>query len=143
MQLRSVAVPLLGLLAIGLPDIAVASSCVNPQSAPIRFAKGKSCWVYEGMATEFTGKFSAGQRVEVRMNGLAYFANSGSAEEEDLTAEWNARSPDVSGPGGFYFGEADADGTLHATLPTSGTYTFGFSPCAMWHAFGRVVICAQ
>jgi hypothetical protein len=57
-----------------------------------------------------------------------------------MSAEWNPRSPDLTGPGNFYAGGSD-DGSLHARLPTSGSYTFGFSPCAMWHAYGRVVIC--
>jgi hypothetical protein len=46
---------------------AFASSCVNPQAVPIRFEKGKRCWVYEGKGTEFYGKFSSGQEVDVQM----------------------------------------------------------------------------
>jgi hypothetical protein len=143
MKLGSFAVMLLALAATGAPTRAFASSCVDEKIAPIRFAKGKSCWVYEGDATEFVGSFGAGQHVDVQMNGLAYSANGDSVEPEDLTVTWDPRSPDVSGPGNFYFGDAGADGSLHATLPVAGKYAFGFSPCAMWHAFGRVVICAR
>jgi hypothetical protein len=140
---RSVAAFLLVALPLASAGNAVASSCVDPVAAAIHFQKGKSCWVYEGKATEFTGKFAGGQQVSATMYGLAYSANSGSAADEDLTVTWEARSPEINGPGNFYYDSTDEPGSVSTTLPAGGTYTFGFSPCAMWHAYGRVVICAH
>jgi hypothetical protein len=53
------------------------------------------------------------------------------------------RDPNVEGPGGFFFGEAQAPGELTFVAPANGTYRFSFSPCALWGAPGAVKICAR
>ena len=56
---------------------------------------------------------------------------------------WRPRDPNVEGPGGFFFGDAEAPGVLTFRAPSNGTYRFSFSPCAMWGAPGAVKICAR
>jgi len=56
---------------------------------------------------------------------------------------WRARDSNVEGPGGFFFGAAQAAGELTFVAPANGPYRFSFSPCAMWGAPGAVKICAR
>jgi hypothetical protein len=123
--------------ASGLPmaTTAMASSCVNPAYVPIRIARGAYCWTYEGRGTHFTGSFRAGQRLQVQMSGLAY---SGPG----ANASWTPRNVEVTAPGGIFI-SGNAPGRFDAILPRSGQYAISFGPCAMWHAFGRVVLCAR
>ncbi len=52
-----------------VPQAADASSCVKPVTQKIVFAKGAACWTYSGKATHFTGRFSAGQKLTIKMSG--------------------------------------------------------------------------
>jgi hypothetical protein len=121
---------------------AYASGCNVAVTEPIRFAKGAQCWYYAGKATHFRGIFLAGQHVTVEMHGEAW-----SVVGEGMLAkpEWQARLPSIEGPHKFFaMPETVLDeptGRLEATLPESGQYTFGFSPCAMWNGYGHVAIC--
>ena len=123
---------------------AVASSCVDEEIAPVRFAKGAVCWYYAGKATHFAGRFSHGQRVRVEMSGEMWSVVD---PPSDLAKpSWTARIPEVSGPHRFFAAanpQADgaAVGRLEVILPEDGDYKFGFSPCAMWHQYGHVAIC--
>jgi hypothetical protein len=53
------------------------------------------------------------------------------------------RDPNVEGPGGFFFGGAQAPGVLIFVAPANGTYRFSFSPCKMWGSPGIVTICIR
>jgi hypothetical protein len=108
-----------------------ASGCRYPVTAAIMFAPGARCWRYEGKATSFRGTFDAGQRVTATMAGLADFG--------DEKMEWLPRSPYASGPGGSHF--SGGEGSMSFVVERTGKHEFGFSPCAMWHGFGRVTIC--
>jgi hypothetical protein len=139
MRIFNVAVPAVALLASSIP--AGASSCLLAQYEAIKLVPPQTCWVYEGRATHFTGVFKAGQHITVSMFGLEYAASGGSTAPEDLTVDWSPRAPIINGPGDFTV--TSDDGHLEVVLPGPGKYTFWFTPCAMWNAFGRVVICAD
>jgi len=123
-----------------IPDSAVAGSCRRDVVAQIRMASGQVCWSYRGAATSFVGDFGVGQRITVEMIGEAsdYDPRSGS-----VATVTRPRDPNVEGPGGFFFGDAEAPGLLTFVAPTNGTYHFSFSPCAMWGAEGAAKICAR
>ena len=123
-----------------LPGLARASSCNKEVVAPIQMAAGQVCWTYRGAATTFVGSFSSGQAISVQMIGEAseYDPRSGR-----VATAWRPRDPNVEGPGGFFFGAAQAPGELTFVAPANGPYRFSFSPCAMWGAPGAVKICAR
>jgi len=116
---------------IGLVNLSTAnaSSCQNPNVVQIRIPRGAYCWAYEGTATHFRGRFGRGQRLQVEMSGPV---NAGSP-----------RDISVSAPNGAVLPGYGQGGLFENTLPVSGTYEIGFAPCAMWHSYGRVVICAR
>jgi hypothetical protein len=122
------------------PASALAASCTAEVTAQIRLSAGQACWTYRGAATLFIGKFSSGQTVSAQMTGEAtdYDPRSGRASTVS-----RPRDPNVEGPGGFFFGAAQAPGVLTFVAPATGTYRFSFSPCAMWGAPGKVRICAR
>jgi hypothetical protein len=128
--------------AIGpvIPDSAVAGSCRNDVAAQIHMAPGQLCWSYRGAATAFVGRFGVGQAITAQMIGEAsdYDPRSGS-----VATVTRPRDPNVEGPGGFFFGDAQAPGLLTFVAPANGSYRFSFSPCAMWGAPGEVKICAR
>ncbi len=103
-------------------------------------APGQTCWTYRGAATTFVGDFSNGQTIAAHMIGKAadYDPRTG-----QVATVWRPRDPNVEGPGGIFFGDAEAPGTLTFRAPANGTYRFSFSPCAMWGAPGAVRICAR
>ena len=107
---------------------------------PIRVGPGQACWVYRGEATTFVGNFGHGQTIAAQMMGQAaeYDPRSGR-----VVTSWRTRDPNVEGPGGFFFGDAQAPGAMTFVAPANGTYRFSFSPCAMWGAPGAVKICAR
>ena len=119
---------------------ALASSCDREIVVRIQIAEGQECWTYRGAATTFVGDFSHGQRIAAEMMGRAseYDPRSGR-----IVTSWRPRDPNVEGPGGFFFGGAEAPGDLAFVAPANGTYRFSFSPCAMWGAPGAVNICAR
>ena len=123
-----------------LPGLARASSCNKEVVAAIQMAAGQVCWTYRGAATTFVGSFSSGQAISVQMIGEAseYDPRSGR-----VATVWRPRDPNVEGPGGFFFGAAEAPGELTFVAPANGPYRFSFSPCAMWGAPGAVKICAR
>jgi len=128
-----------------LPPPAAAGGCDRPALARIRMpaphkTAGQTCWTYQGDATTFVGDFSHGRTITAQMSGEVadYDPRSGEA----VTAT-RPRDPNVEGPGGFYFGDAEAPGTLTFVAPANGTYRFSFSPCAMWHGQGTVRICTK
>jgi hypothetical protein len=123
-----------------LSSSALASSCDKLVVAQIRLTAGQACWSYRGAATSFVGKFSSGQAISAQMVGEAsdYDPRSGR-----VATVVRPRDPNVEGPGGFFFGEAQAPGELMFVAPATGTYRFSFSPCAMWGAPGAVKICAR
>ncbi len=90
-----------------LPGLARASSCNKEVVAPIQIAAGQVCWTYRGAATTFVGSFSSGQAISVQMIGEAseYDPRSGR-----VATVWRPRDPNVEGPGGFFFGAAEAPG---------------------------------
>jgi hypothetical protein len=49
----------------------------------------------------------------------------------------------MEGPGGFFFGAAQAPRELTFVAPANGPYRFSFSPCAMGGAPGAVKISAE
>jgi hypothetical protein len=119
---------------------AAASSCIKPVTRKIVFTKGVPCWTYSGRATHFSGRFSAGQKLAIKMSGelLSYDESTKTNEKK-----WEPRVPSVEGPQDF-FAEGDSDkddGTLELTVPQDGVYRFGFYPCVMWHNMGKVQIC--
>ncbi len=119
---------------------ALASACDHEVVARIKLPAGQTCWTYRGAATTFAGKFSHGRRISAQMTGESaeYDPRTGRVE-----TSWQPRDPNVEGPGGFYFGDAEAPGALTFVAPANGTYRFSFSPCAMWGAPGAVRICAK
>jgi hypothetical protein len=122
------------------PQAAVASSCIKPVTQRIVFGKGAPCWTYSGKATHFVGRFSAGQKLAVKMSGELLSYNEKTKVNEKT---WEPRLPSVDGPQDF-FAEGDFDkndGTLELTVPHDGVYRFGFYPCVMWHNTGKVQIC--
>ena len=131
---------LAGLLAFAAPTAALASSCSRVVMVRIEMTPGQACWTYRGAATTFVGDFSHGQRIAAHMMGQAseYDPRSGR-----VTNFWRPRDPNVEGPGGFFFGDAEAPGVLTFSAPANGTYRLSFSPCAMWGAPGAVKICAR
>jgi len=119
---------------------ALASACNKVVVAQIKITAGQACWSYRGAATTFTGKFSSGQAISAQMIGEAsdYDPRTGG-----VATVLRPRDPNVEGPGGFFFGQAQAPGELMFVTPANGTYRFSFSPCAMWGAPGAVKICAR
>ncbi len=124
------------------PHAVDASSCVRPVTQKIAFEKGAVCWNYSGTATHFKGRFSAGQKLTVKMSGELLEYNE---RTKAIETKWAARTPSVDGPQDFHaegdFGQDS--GTLEVTVPKTGLYQFGFYPCAMWHNPGQVQICAS
>jgi hypothetical protein len=127
-------------LACAPTSSALASACESEIVVRIQMAPGQACWSYRGAATTFAGDFSHGQRIAVQMMGLASEFDPRSGR---IASFWRPRDPNVEGPGGFFFGAAEAPGALTFVTPTNGTYRFSFSPCAMWGAPGAVKICAK
>jgi hypothetical protein len=129
-----------GALACASTTPALASSCSRDVVVRIEMEPGQICWIYHGAATTFIGDLGHGQAVAVQMMGEAsdYDPRSGR-----VVAAWRARDPNVEGPGGFFFADAEAPGALTFRAPANGTYRFSFSPCAMWGAPGAVKICAR
>jgi hypothetical protein len=123
-----------------LSTSALATSCSREVVAQIRFPVGQACWTYRGPATLFIGKFASGQTISAQMTGEAtdYDPRNGS-----VATISRPRDPNVEGPGGYFYGVPDAPGVLTFVAPTTGTYRFSFSPCAMWGAPGVVKICAR
>lgn len=128
-----------------LPPPAAASGCDRQVVARIRMPAPQkpgvqTCWTYRGVATTFVGDFSHGRTITAQMSGEVanYDPRSGQAATAD-----RPRDPNVEGPGGFYFGDAEAPGSLTFVAPANGTYRFSFSPCVMWHGQGTVKICAK
>jgi hypothetical protein len=119
---------------------ALASSCNKLVVAQIKLTAGQACWSYRGAATSFVGKFSSGQAISAHMVGEASDYDPRSGRVATVS---RPRDPNVEGPGGFFFGEAQAPGELMFVAPANGTYRFSFSPCAMWGAPGAVKICAR
>jgi hypothetical protein len=119
---------------------AQASSCDREVVVHIHMTPDDACWTYRGAATTFVGRFSHGQRVTAEMMGRASEYDPRSGRVASL---WRPRDPNVEGPGGFYFGDAEAPGALTFVAPANGVYRFSFSPCAMWGAPGRVKICGR
>ncbi len=117
-----------------------ASSCNREIVVRIQMAAGQACWTYRGAATAFVGDFSHGRRIEAQMMGQASEHDPRSGRT--VTAS-RPRDPNVEGPGGFFFGGAQAPGILAFVAPANGTYRFSFSPCSMWGAPGAVKICAR
>jgi hypothetical protein len=134
----------LGAAVVGLVGLAaapaLASACDREMVARIRMAPGQICWTYRGAATTFVGDFSHGQTLFAQMAGqeAEYDPRTGR-----FTTSWRPRDPNVEGPGGFYFGDAEAPGALTFVAPANGAYRFGFSPCAVRGAPGAVRICAR
>ena len=129
----------LGLAAIDATP-ARASACDREVVAHIKTAPGQTCWSYRGAATTFVGDFSHGQTISAEMTGQSAEADPRSGR---ITTLWSPRDPNVEGPGGFFFGNAEAPGSLTFVAPANGTYRFSFSPCAMWGGRGVVKICAR
>ena len=119
---------------------AFASACDRQVVARIKMAPGQKCWSYHGAATTFVGDFSHGETVSAQMTGQSadYDPRTG-----QVATSWRPRDPNVEGPGGYFFGDAQAPGALTFVAPANGTYRFSFSPCAMWGAPGVVKICAK
>jgi hypothetical protein len=131
---RSVA----ALLMLATPQPASASSCVNPKTESISFAKGARCWTYQGDATHFRGAFRAGQSVVASSTGIANFSDG---KWDWRTTE--ARGLSANGPGGIAIVLNNGERDSSFTVPRTGLYTFDFSPCAMWHAQGTFIVCAK
>jgi len=133
----SLAAAALGLVASD--PAAVASGCDRQMVAHVKMRAG-ACWAYRGAATTFVGDFSHGRTVSVLMSGEAADYDPRTGQVATLT---RPRDPNVEGPGGFFFGDAEAPGALTFVVPANGTYRFSFSPCAMWHELGTVKICVK
>ncbi len=119
---------------------ASARVCDHPSTARIRMPPGRACWTYRGAATTFVVDFSHGQTISAEMTGRAAEMDPRSGQ---VTTFWRPRDPNVEGPGGYFFGDAQAPGALTFVAPSNGTYRLSFSPCAMWGAEGAVKICAK
>ena len=126
--------------ACATPLPALAGSCRREIAVRIELPPGQDCWTYWGAATTFIGDFSHGQTIAAEMVGEAsdYDPRTGRAAPVQ-----RPRDPYVEGPGGFFFGDAEAPGVLTFRAPGNGTYRFSFSPCAMWGAPGSVRICTR
>jgi hypothetical protein len=126
--------------AVAQASPALASACNREIVAHVEVTAGQTCWTYRGPATTFVGDFGNGQRVSAQMSGQ-------SAEYDPRTGQvstsWRPRDPNVEGPGGFFFADAQAPGALTFVAPANGTYRLSFSPCAMWGGQGVVKICAK
>jgi hypothetical protein len=127
-------------LACWPPSPALASSCNKEIVARIQMGPGQACWTYRGAATTFVGDFGGGQTIAAQMVSEAseYDPRTGRVK-----SSLRPRDPNVEGPGGFFFGDAQAPGAMTFVAPSNGTYRFSFSPCAMWGAPGAVKICAR
>ncbi|MGO9005547.1 MAG: hypothetical protein ACLQIQ_22220 [Beijerinckiaceae bacterium] len=132
---------LLGLMTFSCqPHAALASACNREKTVTIHFEPGKTCWTYDGNATTFVGDFTRNQALDVHMEGEAADFDP---KTNRTKTYWRVRTPDASGPNDFFVsGEMDS-GQLSFRAPASGTYRFGFSPCAMWGGNGSVRICAR
>lgn len=111
-------------LAVAAATFAPASAsagCTDEVVANVAMAPGRSCWVYRGPATVFTGEFGGGQRIAVHMS--------------------NGHLPNASGPGGFF--TESGGGSLGFFAPQGGIYRFSFYPCALWGQPAAVEICAR
>ena len=131
-------VPYLVLAAFAASSVpSSASSCINPKSVAIHFERGASCWTYYGDATNFTGRFNAGQKVIATSSGIA-----GSADGKSVWRAVLPRTVYVGDNSGFYV-TMDTMASTPNRLPRSGRYSFDFSPCSMWHGMGLFVVCTQ
>jgi hypothetical protein len=138
-RIISRAVALLSLVAVQAAP-ALASGCDRLTVVRIRMPAAHKCWSYHGAATAFVGDFSHGQTISAEMKGEVAEADPRSGQ---VATVWRPRDPNVEGPGGYFFGDAQAPGALTFVAPANGTYRFSFSPCAMWGAPGAVKICAK
>ena len=91
-----------------------AKSCNHEIIARVQMAAGEACWTYRGTATTFVGEFSHGQRIAAQMVGQASEADPRSGR---IVTSWRPRDPNVEGPGGFFFGDAQAPGDLAFVAP--------------------------
>ena len=111
-----------------------APAAPGPASIQIRFQRGANCWKYVGTASTFTGKFAAGQRVDITSTGEQ--ANGDGAK---TWYETKPRSVDIAPAGGQQLLNADADG--YFTIPAAGAYQISFDPMSMVGATGVMIVC--
>jgi hypothetical protein len=112
---------------------AATALCVIPSTADaqrrgaveIRFARGATCWVYQGGAHRFTGRFFEGQTLRIRVRGTP---------RDD---RWVAVGPRSQGPGEDVYDRGSYD------VPYTGRYDFVIYPRAIQGAPGTLQICTR
>lgn len=124
-----------GLAEGGEPGVSnpAAPAASGPSSVEIHFQRGANCWKYVGAASTFTGKFGAGQRLDITSTG-----EQANGDGSKTWYETKPRSVDIGAPGGELL-TADADG--HFTIPAPGSYQITFDPMSMVGAPGVMIVC--
>jgi hypothetical protein len=110
-----------------------APTAPGPSSIEIHFQRGANCWKYIGAASTFTGKFVAGQRVDI--------TSTGEQANGDGSKSWYETKPRS-----VYIGAANgqlltADANGYFTIPAAGAYQITFDPMSMVGAPGVMIIC--
>jgi len=110
-----------------------APAAAGPSSIEIHFQRGANCWKYIGAAATFTGKFGAGQRVDITSTGEQANGDGGKSWYET-----KPRSVYIGAASGQLL-TADADG--YFTIPAAGAYQITFDPMSMVGAPGVMIVC--
>ena len=123
-----------GLAVNGFVLQAHASACNTPKSVQIRFTRGSTCWTYSGTAEVFTGKFKAGQSIQVSAVGPEQEMGANGkivthTSQRDVEVQLLGSSQQIDMQNG------------QMVTPATGTYTFTLYPCAIWGAPQKVQIC--
>lgn len=107
------------------------------QVVEIRFARGATCWVYQGRAFLFTGRFMEGQTLRIRARGQTY--------NSDGRRNWiTIDNRNVSiGPHGSDMNNADVESPGEYDIPYSGRYDISLWPHAIQGAPGTLQICTR
>lgn len=110
-----------------------APAASGPSSIEIHFQRGANCWKYVGAASTFTGKFGAGQRVDI--------SSTGEQANGDGSKSWYETKPRS-----VYIGAANgqlltADANGYFTIPAAGAYQITFDPMSMVGAPGVMIVC--
>jgi len=110
-----------------------APAATGPSSIEIHFQRGANCWKYIGAASTFTGKFGAGQRVDITSTG-----EQANGDGSKSWYETKPRSVYIGAANGQLL-SADSDG--YFTIPADGAYQITFDPMSMVGAPGVMIVC--
>jgi hypothetical protein len=112
------------------------TTCTQPIQVSIKFERGKSCWIYHGVGTTFTGTFTANQVITAK----GYYE----ANDDDASPAINMYDIQLSADGPNLHQQFDNDSTqLKFEIEQTQPVTFRVSPCAALGNIVQIEICAK